>query len=31
MTLKEGDGEEWRTVKLGLPRHFTYWREPALR
>lgn len=31
MTLKEGDGEQWSTVKLGLPRHFTYWREPALR
>lgn len=31
VTLKEGDGEQWSTVKLGLPRHFTYWREPALR
>ena len=31
VTLKEGDGERWSTAKLGLPRHFTYWREPALR
>jgi SAM-dependent methyltransferase len=31
VTLKEGDGEQWSTAKLGLPRHFTYWREPALR
>jgi SAM-dependent methyltransferase len=31
ITLKEGDGEGWSTAKLGLPRHFTYWREPALR
>ncbi|HET6877425.1 MAG TPA: methyltransferase domain-containing protein [Jatrophihabitans sp.] len=31
LTLKEGDGEEWHTRKLGLPRHFTYWREPRLR
>lgn len=31
MTLKEGDGEGWSTHKLGLPRHFTYWREQPLR
>jgi SAM-dependent methyltransferase len=31
MTLKEGDGDEWHSRKLGLPRHFTYWREPELR
>jgi SAM-dependent methyltransferase len=31
VTLKEGDGEQWSTARLGLPRHFTYWREPALR
>jgi SAM-dependent methyltransferase len=31
ITLKEGDGEGWSTAKLGLPRHFTYWRESALR
>lgn len=31
ITLKEGDGEEWRCDKLDLPRHFTYWREAALR
>lgn len=30
-TLKEGDGEAWSEDKLGLPRHFTYWREPAVR
>jgi protein-L-isoaspartate O-methyltransferase len=30
-TLKEGDGAAWSDHKLGLPRHFTYWREPALR
>jgi len=30
-TLKEGDGERWSHAKLGLPRHFTYWREPDLR
>jgi len=23
-TVKEGDGDAWTTVKLGLPRHFTY-------
>lgn len=31
ITLKEGDGQEWRCDKLDLPRHFTYWREAALR
>lgn len=30
-TVKEGDGEEWSTAKLDLPRHFTYWREQAVR
>lgn len=30
-TLKEGDGDGWSYKKLGLPRHFTYWREPDLR
>ncbi len=30
-TLKEGDGEGWSRHKLGLPRHFTYWREQPLR
>ena len=29
-TLKEGDGEEWTTAKLGHPRHFTYWRAHSL-
>jgi len=31
LTLKVGDGEAWSTAKLGLPRFFTYWREPAVR
>ncbi|HEV7206786.1 MAG TPA: class I SAM-dependent methyltransferase [Jatrophihabitans sp.] len=30
-TIKEGDGDEWHERKLGVPRHFTYWREPAVR
>jgi SAM-dependent methyltransferase len=30
-TVKEGDGTAWSNVKLGLPRHLTYWREPAVR
>ena len=30
-TMKEGDGSEWSTEKLDLPRHFTYWRERDLR
>lgn len=30
-TLKEGDGEAWTQAKLGLPRHFTYWRRAAVR
>ena len=25
------DGEAWSNAKLDLPRHFTYWREPAVR
>jgi SAM-dependent methyltransferase len=29
-TLKQGDGDGWSEVKLGLPRHFTYWRAPAV-
>jgi trans-aconitate methyltransferase len=31
VTLKDGDGSAWSTAKLDRPRHFTYWREPALR
>ena len=31
ITLKEGAGEAWTRAKVGLPRHFTYWREPAVR
>jgi SAM-dependent methyltransferase len=31
ITLKEGDGSAWSSAKLDVPRHFTYWREPALR
>lgn len=30
-TLKEGDGQEWSAAKIDLPRHFTYWRETAVR
>lgn len=31
-SLKEGDGEGWSTHgSVTRPRHFTYWREPALR
>lgn len=30
-TIKEGDGDEWHERKLGVPRHFTYWREPGVR
>lgn len=30
-SVKVGDGEAWSTAKLGLPRFFVYWREPALR
>lgn len=30
-TMKEGEGERWSRAKFGLPRHFTYWREPELR
>jgi len=30
-TLKEGVGGGWSRAKLGLPRHFTYWRERELR
>ena len=30
-TLKEGDGEEWSSARLGVPRYFAYWREPELR
>ena len=29
-TLKEGDGEEWTSGKVGLPRFFTYWRAAEL-
>lgn len=30
-TVKEGDGDGWSYAKLGLPRHFTYWREAVVR
>jgi SAM-dependent methyltransferase len=30
-TVKEGDGAAWSEHKLGVPRHFTYWRAPAVR
>lgn len=32
LALKEGDGDAWSTHGfVGAPRHFVYWREPALR
>lgn len=30
-TVKEGDGAGWSEHRLGLPRHFTYWRPGPLR
>jgi 2-polyprenyl-3-methyl-5-hydroxy-6-metoxy-1,4-benzoquinol methylase len=30
-TLKQGDGEEWSTAKLGAPRYFCYWQSEPLR
>jgi 2-polyprenyl-3-methyl-5-hydroxy-6-metoxy-1,4-benzoquinol methylase len=30
-TLKQGDGEEWSTAKLGTPRYFCYWQPEPLR
>lgn len=30
-TVEEGDGAAWSDAKLGLPRHFTYWRASAVR
>lgn len=29
-SFKAGDGERWSERKLDAPRHFTYWRTPAL-
>ena len=29
-TFKAGDGEEWSRQKVGLPRHFVYWRASRL-
>ena len=31
ISLKEGDGEEWSSHKVELPRHFVFWREEPLR
>ncbi len=31
ITVKEGDGSAWSEHKLGLPRHFTYWRSRLLQ
>jgi 8-oxo-dGTP pyrophosphatase MutT (NUDIX family) len=31
LTLKEGDGDSWSQDRLGSPRWFVYWREPAVR
>jgi SAM-dependent methyltransferase len=30
-TVKKGDAAAWSDAKLRLPRHFTYWRAPAVR
>ena len=30
-TVKEGDGSGWSDHKLGIARHFTYWRPEPLR
>jgi SAM-dependent methyltransferase len=30
-TTREGDGDEWSTRYLDLPRHFTMWQEQPLR
>jgi SAM-dependent methyltransferase len=30
-TVKQGDGEEWSTAKLGAPRYFCYWQSEPLR
>ena len=30
-TVKQGDGEEWSTEKLGAPRYFCYWQPEPLR
>ncbi len=29
-SVKEGDGEEWTTEKLGAPRYYVYWRRDPL-
>lgn len=29
-SVKEGDGEEWTTQKLGAPRYYVYWRQQPL-
>jgi len=29
-TVKQGDGEEWSTAKLGAPRYFCYWQPGPL-
>jgi SAM-dependent methyltransferase len=30
-TVKQGEGEEWSTAKLGVARYFCYWQPGALR
>lgn len=29
-SVKNGDGEEWTTAKVGHPRYFCYWRKDAI-
>jgi SAM-dependent methyltransferase len=31
ITVKEGDGEQWSSARLDVPRYFVYWREEPLR
>jgi len=30
-SVKNGDGEEWTTEKIGHPRYFCYWRKESLQ
>lgn len=31
LTMKAGDGQDWSSHKLGLPRHFVFWQLAQLR
>jgi hypothetical protein len=30
-SIREGDGEQWSSAKLGAPRYFCYWESGALQ